>query len=332
MNNRFRFKIYVLLIVASISALFTGCENVETRVNYTLAPSERFYVCDNASVISEETESIIVNGGASLSEACGAQIVIVTVNGLGGKNIEKYTETVFNEWSIGDKAKNNGVLFLMSIGDDDYWAMNGAGLERSFSGGELGVILDDKVEPYFADKDYDAAALAFYNAALEKLEAVYGVTVSDTSSVNNSGVIQTQPQNQSEIYNEYPQTVGGGLTKIMGIAAIIVVVIIFSVIGSVFRGISRPSRGYYRPRPRINPFFFTHFNGPRGFDRRNGDFRGNGRGGPGGFGSSNKTGGFGGSSHGGGAGRSGGSGRSGGGSFHGGGGSTRGGGAGRGRR
>lgn len=151
-------------------------------------PEDSFYVGDFADVISDATEREIVSDNESLYSECGAQIVIVTVTGLGGENIERYAESMFDKWDIGSSEKNNGVLFLMSIGDDDYWAMQGKGLEDSLSSGELGTILDEKVESYFSDGDYDGAAKAFYDAVSEKVRGIYGVS-SDTGvdSTDNVG-------------------------------------------------------------------------------------------------------------------------------------------------
>jgi uncharacterized protein len=280
-------------------------------------PSEALYVNDYADVISEETTRYIVEKNDYLYETTGAQIVIVTLSGLGGENIEKYAYSLFNEWGIGSAEKNNGVLFLMSIGDDDYWALQGKGLEDTLSSGILAGYLDDFAESYFASGDYDGCARSFFDAVYNNLSKQY----------NNEG---NAPYYEDKKYEkEEPRTPSffsliAGFFGFLGFAGIFVIIIIFSVIGSLFRGFGRHYhyRVYYAPRTFFPPFFFFgNRHGPRG---------------PGGFGGFGRGGGFGGSTRGGG-GRSGGFGGSGrGGGFSGprggGGGSSRGGGAGRGRR
>lgn len=44
----------------------------------------------------------------------GTQIVVVTVNNLEGDTIENYANTLFRNFGIGDKTKNNGLLFTCS--------------------------------------------------------------------------------------------------------------------------------------------------------------------------------------------------------------------------
>jgi len=62
----------------------------------------------------------------------------------------------------------------MSAAEDDYWAVQGKGLEDSLTSGEIGTILDESVESYFAAKDYDGAAKAFAEAVYKKLAGIYG--------------------------------------------------------------------------------------------------------------------------------------------------------------
>lgn len=135
--------------------------------------TEAFYVNDYADVISNETEEYIIEKNDVLYARTGAQIVIVTVSGLGGVNIEKYALSIFNEWAIGLSDKNNGVLFLMSIADDDYWALQGKGLETSLSSGILANDLDEYVEKHFITGDYDSAALGFFNSVYDRLADLY---------------------------------------------------------------------------------------------------------------------------------------------------------------
>lgn len=46
--------------------------------------------------------------------------------------------TSFNKWGIGDKKANNGLLILLSIGAEDYYAEPGVGLTDVFTGRRAG--------------------------------------------------------------------------------------------------------------------------------------------------------------------------------------------------
>lgn len=293
-------KNQIIFIIIALTALLLMTTAV-SAVNIP-KPTEAFYVNDYADVISAETAGYIATKNDALYDGTGAQIVIVTVSGLGGESIEKYANSLFNEWKIGSAKENNGVLLLMSIGDDDYWAMQGKGLENTLSAGVLGTYLDNYVESYFASGDYDGAAKSFFDVVYNNLCKQYnfnGLSSSGTQYGNTTGDSAS------------PSLFGliSGTIKFLGVAGIFAVIIIFSVISSMFRGIGRRNHFggyYYMPRTFFPPFFFFDNRrgpgGPGGFGRGGGGFGGFGSGGSrGGFGGS--RGGGGGGSRGGGAGR-----------------------------
>lgn len=127
-------------------------------------PTNAGYVNDYANVLSDETEQYIVEKNRALDIATGAQIVVVTVDFLDGMDIEEYAYTLFNEWGIGDAEKNNGLLLLLAIGEENYWAVQGKGLEGVLSSGTLGDYLYTYLEPDFAAGDYDAGVNQVFDA------------------------------------------------------------------------------------------------------------------------------------------------------------------------
>jgi uncharacterized protein len=264
--------------------------------------SDAFYVSDYADVLSTDTENYIVQTGSALCEATGAEFVVVTVDFLGGAEIEDYATKLFNSWKLGDPTKNNGLLLLLAIGEDNYWAMQGKGLESSLTSGTIGELLNQYLEPEFAEGNYDAGVRAVYDALCGKLEEIYGVTL-DTSS--SGGVTGTTPVPQQP---ESQKTSSGGGFLIVGLLFLI---LIFAALGMFARFLMRI--GTPRP-PRHYGGYYGVGRGPQMYRRRTppppmGEPR-RPSGGMGGFGASRpSSGGFnsrtgGGMSRGGGAGRS----------------------------
>ena len=137
------------------------------------SPSRYFYVYDEPSVLSLTTEDHIVTQNEKLYAACGAQIVIACVNTTGDTDIADFADEMFNQWKIGSSQQNNGVLVLLSIEEDDYYAVQGRGLENLLSTGTLKLMLDEYLEPHFAAKDYDAGALAIFDALYAFVAEIY---------------------------------------------------------------------------------------------------------------------------------------------------------------
>ena len=181
-------KVIAAVLLAVCFSVFFCCGSAWAVVD---AP-DSVYVGDYANVLTEETEQYIIAENRKLCEATGAQIVIVTVDFLDGMEIEDYAYTIFNDWGIGDAAYDNGLLLLLAIGEENYYAMQGEGLEGILSSGTLGDMLYDYLEPDFAVRNYDAGVRAVFDAFLTWYDdhAAYvgqnSQNGNENSSINNS--------------------------------------------------------------------------------------------------------------------------------------------------
>ena len=156
-------------------------------------PTEDFYVNDSANVLSDEVEGLIVLNNDALYAACGAQIVFVTVPTTGTASIEDYAYTLFNSWGIGSSDKNNGILLLMAIDDDDYWITQGKGLQDYITSGDLDDMLYNDLEPDFAAKDYSAGAEKLFTALFEAVVRVYDLNLTlDTTLYEDYRAVRSE--------------------------------------------------------------------------------------------------------------------------------------------
>jgi uncharacterized protein len=149
--------------------------------------AEYGYAADFADVLEKDTIDYINGANTALTEACGAEIIVVTVDFLDGAEIEDYTYSLFNAWEIGSADRDNGLLLLLVIGEENYYALQGEGLETQFSSSLLDDYLYDFLENDFAAGDYDAGVRKFFDASLERLERIYGVTLEGNAGSGGSG-------------------------------------------------------------------------------------------------------------------------------------------------
>lgn len=156
----------------------------------TVSPNADFYYLDNANVLSEALEGEIFFANKLLYDACGAQIVVVTVSTTGREAIDDYAYELFNSWGIGDVAKNNGFLLLLAIDDEDYYALPGSGLDSRFSAGTIKDYYDRFLEADFAAGNYEAGVRKFFEAVFERVSDAYNadVTVADGIAAYNEYV------------------------------------------------------------------------------------------------------------------------------------------------
>ena len=158
-------------------------------------PTEEFYVADYAGVLSEHTKNYIIEKNDYLYDACGAQIVVVTVDDTDGLTLEEYGYQLANEWGIGSAEKDNGVLLLLSIGGDDYQCMQGAGLEDQLPTSTLSRILREDLEPGFSAGAYDGSVKLTFKALYRAVSVIYNV---------KNGAVQTEvPVASSTVESKY---------------------------------------------------------------------------------------------------------------------------------
>ena len=204
-------------------------------------PTEDFYVNDSANVLSDEVEGLIVLNNDALYAACGAQIVFVTVPTTGTSSIEDYAYTLFNSWGIGSSDKNNGLLLLMAIDDDDYWLVQGKGIQDYITSGDLDDMLYNDLEPDFAAKDYSAGAEKLFTALFDAVVRVYGLNLTlDTTLYDDYRAVRTE---NAYTPSTAPRNDDSGDAAIVLWVVVIVLVIALITIANSFRRRRRVYRG-----------------------------------------------------------------------------------------
>ena len=309
-----------------VTAAVTVCAALPVLAAPTVDKSKA--VMDTANILSADTETYVTNLSVALQQECGAQIGVYTVEYIGNNTMEGYAYEVFNAWGLGDADKDNGVLFLMAPGEDNYWITRGSGVEKQLSVSTLNSIFDSYTEDNWVKGDYDACAQQTAAALTERLCRQYGITMDVDAVGRGETGIGTAAQNDSS---------GMGMVLIV-FAILLVILLIIWLSTSKRRGPPPPPTGGGSGNNVANNLFWYSMGrsagrrtrrppppppprrggpgpmgGPGGFHTGGGFTRGGGVGRPGGGFSGGMGGGF----------------RSGGGSFRAGGGSTRGGGAGR---
>lgn len=143
-----------------------------------VSPTSDFYVYDGADVLSDETESYIINTNRELESKTGAQIVVVTIPSLEGASLEEYAVELFRQWGIGNKEKNNGLLLLCALEEREFRVEVGYGLEGDLPDGKTGRMQDQYIIPKLRDNNFDEGIMNGYIAFLQEVSAIYGVSVS----------------------------------------------------------------------------------------------------------------------------------------------------------
>lgn len=82
------------------------------------------------------------------------EIVVLTVPSLAGKDISSLAIETAKNWKLGQKDKDNGVLFLIAKADRKAWITVGRGLEGDLTDVQCHRIVENIVKPKFRAGDY----------------------------------------------------------------------------------------------------------------------------------------------------------------------------------
>ncbi len=172
-------KMRLLCLMLAVMCLLAIPVSAKAEI---VEPTAQLYVADYANILSTETESMIVEQVTALKAACGGEIAIVTIDFLNHLDSEEYAYEILNQWGVGDKKENNGMVMLLVPGEGKGWITVGTGLERYISAGTLDSIMNDWLWDDFDAGNYDRAVTNTFARLLDQYESYYGITVDGNST------------------------------------------------------------------------------------------------------------------------------------------------------
>ena len=158
MNKRYLFFLFTVLIANTNVLLSTEVPYLTGRVN------------DNAGILSASTRNSLTETLKEHEARTTNQLVILTLKSLEGENIEDYANKVFNEWKLGQKDKNNGILMIVVPDERRMRIEVGYGLEGTVTDLEAAAIISNIMAPAFREGDYDGGISEGINALISILE------------------------------------------------------------------------------------------------------------------------------------------------------------------
>ena len=127
-------------------------------------------VVDQAGILSTPARERLAAMLQAHERATGNQIVVLTVPTLGGESVEDYAVRVFEEWKLGSRDKDNGVLILVAPQDRRVRIEVGYGLEGTLTDATASRIIRDLMTPRFREGNYDVGIEAGVTAVIQILE------------------------------------------------------------------------------------------------------------------------------------------------------------------
>ena len=231
-------------------------------------------VMDLAQIIDAETEEKLTRALREMEEKTGVQMVILTIAGLDGEDINTFSLRMAEQWKLGQKEKDNGLLFTIAVRERKYRFEVGYGLESVLPDSLLGTIGRQELVPLMRQKQYSQGIAKATMAILNILAAHYQVELTD------EGLPAPGPAGEDD------DTIGAFLFFLFFF------VFLFFQMRRTWRRGTGTSKGRRRSGPSSSPYIYPGgWVGGGGFGRGSGGFGGF-SGGGGGFGGGGASGGW----------------------------------------
>ena len=264
-------------LLATILFVLTLVFNV-----YAFDKNQMHYnVYDETNTLSQETIDYLNKTTYDLKKKTGGEIGVVLVKSLEGQTLEEYATNIFNDIKIGDKDKDNGVLILVALLDDENKLVKietGYGAEGFVPDAYASRIIRAMgrvVAENENDRPFEKAVLEGYAQIIKLYEGEYGVDI-----------VAREPQEAIDYSDD------DDYREEDPFLAIFKLIVIIAIISLIFRNKNDDGPGGgsgLGSRRRQRPVIFWgpgSFGGYGGFGGSSGGFGGGGFGGFGGGGSS----------------------------------------------
>ncbi len=154
-------------------------------------PRPEEYVDDLAHVVNPQHKQALLGLLQELEQKTGVQYIILTIDTTGGLPLEQFSIELLDQWKLGQKGKDNGVLFTLALKDRAYRFEIGYGLEGVLTDEFTGQVGRDVLVPYLKKGEYSQGIYEANLHVIRRLADSYHVTLSGmptlSQPVTNSG-------------------------------------------------------------------------------------------------------------------------------------------------
>jgi len=145
----------ILLIVPVLFLLFWGSADAQ---EFPVKPVPPRLVNDFAGMLTSGEINALETKLVAFNDSTSTQIAIVTVNDLHGYDVADYAQRLAENWGIGQKGIDNGILILVKTKTSDSQGKiaieNGYGLEGVIPDMICGEIVDYEIIPAFRNGNF----------------------------------------------------------------------------------------------------------------------------------------------------------------------------------
>ena len=143
-----------------------------TNKNSTIAIKPAGWVSDNENILNDNSITQLTKLISDWRDRTAVEIAVVTTTNYAPYNsITDYSIALGNEWGIGQKEVNNGILIVVSTTQREVRISTGLGMEQLLTDEMCQQIVNEKILPSFKNANYPEGIINGVKEIIRMLEA-----------------------------------------------------------------------------------------------------------------------------------------------------------------
>lgn len=136
-------------------------------------PALHGHINDYADLLDEHQRAQLEYALETYEAQSTNQIVLLTIPSLEDEDLEGFSMRVAEQWKIGQKGKDNGVILLVAVKERKVRIEVGYGLEGALTDAESSQIIRNLIVPAFRRGDYFGGISAGLDAIIKATQGEY---------------------------------------------------------------------------------------------------------------------------------------------------------------
>jgi len=141
-------KNIIICLIVFCGLFAISCSQKKTDVK------ARLCIKDEIHLLTEGQYDSLTEEMRELENSVGSQMAVLIIGSLNGQKIEEYSLNIANQWGLGRKDYNDGVLITVALHDRQMRIEVGTGLERIIPDETAARVIEENIVPEFAEEKY----------------------------------------------------------------------------------------------------------------------------------------------------------------------------------
>ncbi|WP_259757789.1 TPM domain-containing protein [Pseudomonas sp. GCEP-101] len=179
-------------------------------------------VTDLTQTLDAAQRAQLENQLAALEQRKGAQLAVLLVPTTGEDSIEAYALRAFEQWKLGRKGVDDGVLLVVAKNDRTLRIEVGYGLEGTITDVQAGQIIREQIVPHFKSGDFAGGIQAGVDSLIALIEPPAVAPAPDSA---DDELPRTGPsEHYSDAYSNHNASAAADIppARLLGLLALLV--------------------------------------------------------------------------------------------------------------